>query len=111
MNRLKRESSLGDVTRGKQGHIVLYVQPFQYPRTVNSVSILFTWHKNLGGVIKRHSYLPRRKVSHGCRETNRELERIFNSYRYQVKKYVIDLFIYLHCFKCVLMKATCEREI
>ena len=24
---------------------------------------------------------------------------------------IIDLFIYLHCLKCVLMKATCEREI
>ena len=44
-------------------------------------------------------------------ETNNELERIFNSYRYQVKKYVVDHFIYLHCLKCVLMKATCEREI
>ena len=39
------------------------------------------------------------------------LERIFNSHRYQVKKYVIDRFIYLHWLKCVLMKATCEREI
>ena len=26
-------------------------------------------------------------------------------------KNVIDLFIYLHCLKCVLIKATCEREI
>ena len=28
MNRLERESSLGDVIRGKQGHIVRYVQSF-----------------------------------------------------------------------------------
>ena len=63
---------------------------------MNSVSILFSWHKNFGGVIKRHCYLPWRKVSYGCLETNRELERIFNSYRYQIKKYVIDLFIYLN---------------
>ena len=42
---------------------------------------------------------------------NSALERIFNSYQYQVKNYVIDLFSYLHCLKCVLMKATCEREI
>ena len=28
MNRLKRESSLVDVIRGKQGHIVRYVQSF-----------------------------------------------------------------------------------
>ena len=43
-------------------------------------------------------------------KTNSELERIFNSYRYQVQN-VIDRFIYLHCLKCLLMKATCEREI
>ena len=28
------------------------------PVVSNSVSILFSWHKNLGRVIKRHSYLP-----------------------------------------------------
>ena len=78
---------------------------------MNSVSILFSWHKNFGGVIGRHGFLPWRKVSHRCRETNSELERIFNSYQYHVKNYVIDLFSYLHCWKCVLMKATCEREI
>ena len=78
---------------------------------MNSVSILLSWHKNFGGGIKWHSYLPWRKLSHGCHETNSGLERIFNSYRYRVKKYVIDLFIYLHRLKCVLMKATCEREI
>ena len=27
------------------------------------------------------------------------------------KKYVINCFIYLHCLKCVLVNATCEREI
>ena len=27
------------------------------------------------------------------------------------KKYVIDRFINLHCLKCVLVNATCEREI
>ena len=44
--------------------------------------------------------------------TQTELKRIFNSHRYQVKKYVyIDRFIYLHCLKCVLVNATCEREI
>ena len=42
-------------------------------------------------------------------ETNSELERIFSSY--QVKKNVIDRFIYLHCLECVLMKATCVLQL
>ena len=45
-------------------------------------------------------------------ETNSELERIFNSYRYQVKNTlasVLAIYIVFKQFKkCVLMKATCE---
>ena len=37
------------------------VQSFYYPRTVHSVSILFSWHKNFGGVIKWHNVLPWRE--------------------------------------------------
>ena len=52
---------------------------------MNSVSILFSWHKNFGRVIKRHSLLSFMKESSSLvRQT--ELERIFNSHRYQVKK-------------------------
>ena len=51
------------------------------------------------------------KLVMGVVRQNSALERIFNSYQYQVKNYVIDLFSHLHCLKCVLMKATCEREI
>ena len=31
---------------------------YYYPRTVNSVLILFSWHKNFGRVIKWHDVLP-----------------------------------------------------
>ena len=67
---------------------------------MNSVSILFSWHKNLGRVIKRHSFHEEKLV---LGETNRT--------SVSGKKYVIDRFIYLHCLKCVLVNATCEREI
>ena len=61
----KRETSLEVVIRSKQSHNTASRSVFLYPRTVNSDSILFSWHKNFGGVIKRHSYHPWRKVSHG----------------------------------------------
>ena len=45
---------------------------------MNSVSILFSWHKNFGRVIKRHSLLSFMKESSSLvRQT--ELKRIFNS--------------------------------
>ena len=66
---------------------------------MNSVSILFSWHKNLGRVIKLV-----------LGETNRTGAN-FELTSVSGKKYVIDRFIYLHCLKCVLVNATCEREI
>ena len=75
--------------------------------TVNSVSILFSWHKNLGRVIKRHSFHEEKSV---LGETNRTGAN-FELTSVSGKKYVIDRFIYLHCLKCVLVNATCEREI
>ena len=54
-----KERVRAHVIRSKQGHIVRLVQSFQYPRTVNSVSILFSWHKKtLGVVLERPSFLP-----------------------------------------------------
>ena len=47
-------------------------------------------------------------------EINNEFERIFNSYpliSVSGKEYVVDRFNHLHCLKCVLMKATCDRKI
>ena len=49
---------------------------------MNSVYILFSLLKNLGRVIKRHSFHEEKLV---LGETNSQLERIFNSHRYQVK--------------------------
>ena len=40
-----------------------------------------------------------------------ELERIFNSHRYQVKNMLSIVSSILHCLQCVLLNATCEREI
>ena len=57
--------------------IVRFVQSFYYTKTVSSVSTLFSWHKNFGGVIKWHNFLHGIKVSHG--ETKGELEQTFNS--------------------------------
>ena len=54
------------------------VQSFYYPRTVNGVVILVSWHKIFGRVIKWHNVLPWREVSHS--ETKGKLKQKFNSY-------------------------------
>ena len=74
---------------------------------MNSVSILFSWHKNFGGVIKRHSYLAWRNVGRGWDKQRTRANFLLVSV--SGKKFVSDRFIYLHCLKYMLMKATCER--
>ena len=101
-----KERVRAHVIRSKQGRIVRYFQSILYPRTVNSVCILFSWHKNFGGVIKRDSYLAWRKVSHGWDKQRPRTNFLLVSV--SGKKCVGDRFISLHCLKCWWKQHTSE---
>ena len=92
------------VIRSKQGHIVRFVQCFYYPRTVNSVSILFSWHKNFRELWSGIMFCQEEKLVTVRQKAN------WSEFLTQItdygKKSVFDRFIYLHCLKCVPMKAT-----
>ena len=55
-----------------------FVQTSSYLGTANTISLLFGWHKNFGGVKSGIIFCHEEKLVTG--ETNSELKRIFNSY-------------------------------